>query len=92
VIVIDAISYLIDAALNASVRVDEPRPAALKHNNLRREMYDGLKWTYSHLSVRVDGAAAAVVGFFHLVSGSYRHCLGGIRALCRRQGEGPTGK
>jgi MFS family permease len=43
----DAISYLIDAVLNASIRVDEPRagPAARK---LRAEIIDGLRWMYRH--------------------------------------------
>jgi len=46
-IIIDAISYLLDAALNASIRVDEPRPDP-RTRNLRREIHDGLVGTYSH--------------------------------------------
>lgn len=47
VIVVDAISYLVDAALIASVRVDEPRPGS-ETRNLRTEIRDGLQWTYRH--------------------------------------------
>ena len=43
----DAISYLIDAVLNASIRVDEPRPDP-GTRNLRTEIRDGLRWTYRH--------------------------------------------
>jgi MFS family permease len=47
VIAVDAISYLVDAALNASIRIDEPRPDS-RTRNLRLEIRDGLKWTYRH--------------------------------------------
>ncbi|MUL85691.1 MULTISPECIES: MFS transporter [unclassified Mycolicibacterium] len=50
-IALDAISYLIDAALNASIRVDEPRPDS-RTRNLRAEIRDGLQWTYRHRTLR----------------------------------------
>src|SRR5215475_5186731 len=43
----DAISYVVDAALTASIRVDEPGPAS-SIRNLRAEIRDGLRWTYRH--------------------------------------------
>ncbi|MGJ6979832.1 MFS transporter [Aestuariimicrobium soli] len=46
-ILVDSISYLVDAALNASLRVDEPRPAP-RRRNLGAEMREGLRWTYRH--------------------------------------------
>lgn len=46
-IVVDSISYLVDAALNASLRVDEPRPAR-DTRNIGAEIREGLKWTYRH--------------------------------------------
>jgi MFS family permease len=46
-IVVDAISYLVDAALNASIQVDEPRSDS-RTRNLRAEIRDGLQWTYRH--------------------------------------------
>jgi MFS family permease len=46
-IAVDALSYLVDAALNASIRVDEPRSDS-RPGNLRAEVREGLKWTYRH--------------------------------------------
>lgn len=46
-IALDAISYLIDAALNATLRVQEPRRSR-GDANLRAEIAEGLRWTYRH--------------------------------------------
>jgi MFS family permease len=46
-IIVDAISYLVDAALNASIQVDEPRPDP-RSRDLRAEIREGLRWTYRH--------------------------------------------
>lgn len=46
-IIVDAVSYLVDAALNASIRVDEPRPA-IRAGEFGAEVREGLKWTYRH--------------------------------------------
>lgn len=46
-IFVDSISYLLDAALIAGLRVEEPRPA-LPRRDLRTEIRDGLAWTYRH--------------------------------------------
>lgn len=46
-IVVDSISYLVDAALNASIRVEEPKPSPRKAN-LGVEIREGLKSTYRH--------------------------------------------
>lgn len=78
VIVIDAISYLVDAALTASIRVDEPRPDS-HARNLRREIREGLEWTYRHRSLGplavsthiwflANGAALTVLSLFALRS------------------------
>ena len=47
-IAVDAVSYLVDAVLNAGLRVDESaaRPSAQRH--LGREVREGLSWTYRH--------------------------------------------
>lgn len=46
-IALDAISYLVDAALNASLRVHEPTRS--RHGSkLWREIGEGLHWTYRH--------------------------------------------
>jgi MFS family permease len=75
-IVVDAVSYVVDAVLNASIRVREPQPE-VRERNLRREMRDGLHWTYRHrvlgpltLSTHVwflaNGAAMTVLSLFAL--------------------------
>lgn len=46
-IFVDSISYLVDAALNASIRVDEPRTTS-RTGNLGAEIREGLTWTYRH--------------------------------------------
>jgi len=50
VIVVDAISYLVDAALSAGIRVDEPRSDP-RTNNLRAEIAEGVRWTYRHCTL-----------------------------------------
>jgi MFS family permease len=46
-IAVDAISYLVDAALNAGIRVHEPQRDS-RTRNLRAEIRDGLQRTYRH--------------------------------------------
>jgi MFS family permease len=65
-ITVDAISYLIDAVLNASIRVDEPRPDS-RTRNLRAEIRDGLRWTYRH---RTLGPLAASTHVWFLANGA----------------------
>jgi MFS family permease len=65
-ITVDAISYLIDAALNASIRVDEPRPDP-STRSLRTEIGDGLRWTYRHRSL---GPLAASTHVWFLANGA----------------------
>jgi MFS family permease len=65
-IAVDAVSYLIDAALNASIRVDEPRPDP-GARNLRAEIRDGVRWTYRH---RTLGPLAASTHVWFLANGA----------------------
>jgi MFS family permease len=65
-ITVDAISYLIDAALNASIRVDEPRPDP-STRSLRTEIGAGLRWTYRHRSL---GPLAASTHVWFLANGA----------------------
>ncbi|HUB39959.1 MAG TPA: MFS transporter [Streptosporangiaceae bacterium] len=65
-IAVDAISYLLDAALNASIGVDEPRPDS-RTRNLRAEVRDGLRWTYRH---RTLGPLAASTHVWFLANGA----------------------
>lgn len=45
---VDAVSYLVDAALNAGLRVEEPAPDRTAPRSMRREIGEGLRWTYRH--------------------------------------------
>ena len=65
-ITVDAVSYLIDAALNASIRVDEPRPDSTARD-LRAEASEGLRWTYRH---RTLGPLAASTHVWFLANGA----------------------
>jgi MFS family permease len=65
-VAVDAISYLLDAAMCASIRVDEPRPAA-RNRNLRAEIREGLQWTYRH---RTLGPLAASTHIWFLANGA----------------------
>ncbi|MFT7712176.1 MFS transporter [Clavibacter tessellarius] len=47
-IALDAVSYLVDAVLIARVRVVERIPARPASASLRRDIADGLRWTYRH--------------------------------------------
>lgn len=80
-IAVDAISYLVDAALNASINVHEPR-AGTRQANLRAEIGDGLRWAYRHrtlgplaISTHVwflaNGAAMTVLSLLALRSLSF---------------------
>lgn len=47
-IALDAASYFVDAALVARVRVDERVPTGRARPRLRRDIAEGLRWTYGH--------------------------------------------
>jgi len=47
-IAVDAITYVVDAVLIASLRITETRQRASIRRSVRREMADGLRWTYRH--------------------------------------------
>mgnify|MGYP002350658766 FL=1 len=47
-IAVDAVSYLVDAVLSAGLRVDEAPADATVQRHLRREVGEGLRWTYRH--------------------------------------------
>jgi MFS family permease len=65
-IAVDAISYLVDAALNASIQVDEPRPDS-RSRNLRAEIRDGAQRTYRH---RTLGPLAISTHVWFLANGA----------------------
>jgi MFS family permease len=65
-IAVNAISYLVDAILNASIQVDESR-SDLHHRNLRTEIREGLRWIYRH---RTLGPLAASTHVWFLANGA----------------------
>lgn len=65
-IVVDAASYVIDAVLNASVTVEEPRSRPGRRN-LRAEIRDGMQWMYRH---RTLGRLAASTHIWFLANGA----------------------
>lgn len=66
VIAVDAISYLLEAALMAGVRVDEPLSHS-QRRNLREEISAGLQWTYRH---RTLGPLAVSTHIWFLANGA----------------------
>lgn len=77
-IAVDALSYLVDAALNAGVEVEEPRRTS-STRNLRAEIRDGVQWTYRHRTLKplavsthiwflANGAAMTVLSLLALRS------------------------
>jgi MFS family permease len=47
-IAVDAFSYLVDAVLNAGLRIEEPSGDRTDERHLGREIREGLRWTYRH--------------------------------------------
>lgn len=62
---VDAVSYLVDALLNASIRVEEPRERR-PERNLLREIRQGLAWAYAH---RTLGPLAVSTHVWFLANG-----------------------
>lgn len=47
-IAVDAVTYVVDAVLIASIRITESAQRQRQERSLRREIADGLRWVYSH--------------------------------------------
>lgn len=65
-IAVDAVSYLVDAALNASLRVTEPRPGP-RASRFGAEIRDGLTSTYRH---RTLGRLAVSTHIWFIANGA----------------------
>jgi MFS family permease len=65
-IAVDSISYLVEAALNASIHVDEPKAGA-RTRSLPAEIRGGLQWTYRH---RTLGPLATSTHVWFLANGA----------------------
>lgn len=47
-IALDGLSYVVDAAILATIRIHEPRPEARPQRRFGTEIVAGLRWAYSH--------------------------------------------
>ncbi|MBD2760491.1 MFS transporter [Yimella sp. cx-573] len=65
-LVVDSVSYLVEAALVTGVKVDEPRPTRTARN-LHTEIQEGLTWTYRHA---ILGRLAASTHVWFLANGA----------------------
>lgn len=65
-LVLDALSYLLEAVLVATLRIDEPAPSR-ERRSLRREMAEGLRWSYGH---RVLGPLALSTHVWFVANGA----------------------
>lgn len=64
-IAVDAVSYLVDAILNAGLKVEEPRRVAEGRPRLVARVREGIAWTYRHATLgpllgRVNGTRRSV--------------------------------
>ena len=50
-IAVDAVSYLVDAVLNAGLKVDEPRRSPEGRPRLVAQVREGIAWTYRHATL-----------------------------------------
>ena len=66
-IAVDAVTYVVDAVLIAGLRVRESRQPNSEPRSVRREMLEGLHWTYRH---RVLGPLAASTHVWFFANGA----------------------
>ncbi len=66
-IAVDAVSFLLDALLNARLDVQEPSPDPAVPRDLRREVGEGLRWAYRHSTL---GPLAASTHVWFLANGA----------------------
>ena len=64
VVAFDAVSFVLDAMLVASIRTPEPPPAGAKHDrSLRREIAEGLRWVFGSPVLRpIQAASMSFIG------------------------------
>lgn len=79
-IAVDAVSYLVDAVLNAGLRVEEPPTDAPAPRHLGREIGEGLRWTYRH-PVLAPLAASTHVWFLANAAGFTALTLVALREM-----------
>jgi MFS family permease len=50
-IAVDAVSYIVDAALNAGLRVEEPPASRAERRHVLGEIREGIRWIYRHRTI-----------------------------------------
>ena len=67
---VDAVSFLVSAAIVATVRVDEPRDVKPRERGLLRHSADGLRFVAHHAYLRPSLACCTTLNFFSMAVGS----------------------
>jgi len=66
-VVVDAVSYLVDAVLMAGLHVEEPTQVVRRRRSLRADVADGVRWGYGH---RILGPLSVSTHVWFLANGA----------------------
>lgn len=66
-VVVDAVSYLVDAVLMAGLQVEEPKQVVSRRRSLRAEVAEGVRWGYGH---RILGPLSVSTHVWFLANGA----------------------
>ena len=69
-ILLDAVSFVASAALLWRIETEEPRPEAVEHPSMRRELVEGLRYLVRHRLWRAMAATTGGSNFFWMICGS----------------------
>ena len=63
-LIVDAVSYLASAVGIGAIKTEEPKPAAERKGSVRREISEGLRFTFANRYLRPLAFEAAIYNFF----------------------------
>lgn len=66
-VVVDAVSYLVEAVLVAGLHVEEPKQVVTRRRSLRSDVADGVRWGYGH---RILGPLSVSTHVWFLANGA----------------------
>jgi MFS family permease len=66
-VVVDAVSYLVEAVLVAGLHVEEPKRVVTRRRSLRSDVADGVRWGYGH---RILGPLSVSTHVWFLANGA----------------------
>lgn len=69
-IAVDAVSFLVSAALLGAIRAPEPAPKPAAHPSMRRELAEGLRYLLGHRYWRPITISVALSNFFWTMAGA----------------------